>query len=124
MATQKQRHGCLTTWLILMIIANSITALMYLLNSQAIRQASPGLPSWLFPVLIIVCIFNLICTIALFKWQKWGFWGFLGSSITALVINLSIGLGVGKSLVGLIGIAILYAVLNIGESNKGWSQLE
>ncbi len=29
MATQKQRHGCLTTWLILMIIANSMTTLMY-----------------------------------------------------------------------------------------------
>ncbi|MGD1921118.1 MAG: hypothetical protein ACFCAD_20890 [Pleurocapsa sp.] len=123
MTIQKQRHGCLTAWLILMIVANSISALIYLFNSAAIKQAVPNYPDWTFFVLIIISIFNLICAIALWKWQKWGFWGFLGSSVAAFIINLSIGLGFGTSVSGLIGIAILYALLNIGE-NKGWSQLK
>ena len=124
MAIQKNRHGCLTAWLILMIIANSISALVYLLNSQAVQQALPTAPDWTFPVLTVVCIFNIVCAIALFNWKKWGFWGFLGSSVTALIINLSIGLGIGQSLLGLLGIVLLYGVLNIGENNKGWPQLE
>ena len=123
MTSQKQRHGCLTAWLILMIIANSMSALIYLFSGNAIKQAIPNYPGWTFPVLIVISIFNLVCAIALWKWQKWGFWGFLGSTVAAFVINLSIGLGLGASLSGLIGIGIIYALLNIGE-NKGWSQLE
>ncbi len=125
MADQKQRHGCLTAWLILMIVANSATALMYLLGSQAIKQTYPDAPGWAFPVLIVFAIFNLVCAIALFKWKKWGFWGFCVSSIVALVVNLSIGLGIGTSAGGLIGVALLYGILHIGkENNKGWPQLD
>jgi hypothetical protein len=56
--------------------------------------------------------------------KKWGFWGFIASSIVALFVNLSIGMGIGQSLLGLVGIALLYGVLHIGKENKGWPQLE
>ena len=124
MAARKKRHGCLTTWLVFMMLGNSISALAYLFGSQIMRQILPDLPTWVFPLLAIITTFNTICTIALFKWKKWGFWGFLGSSVAALIINLSIGLGIGQSLFGLLGIVLLYGVLNIGRENKGWSQLE
>ncbi len=124
MAEPKSRHGCLTAWLVLMIIANSATALMYLLRSDVIRRAFPDAPGWASPVLIVLALFNLVCAIALFQWKKWGFWGFCASSIVALVVNLSIGLGIGPSLVGLIGVALLYGVLQIGKENKGWPQLD
>ena len=124
MTTNKSRHGCLTAWLIFMMIANSMSVLIYVLGGQAIKQAIPNSPGWLFPSLIVLSAFNLVCAIALFKWKKWGFWGFLGSSVAAFIINLSIGMGLVQSVLGLLGIAILYGVLNIGENNKGWSQLQ
>ena len=124
MSEQKQRHGCLTAWLVLMIIANSAAALMYLFGSSAIKRALPGIPSWALITLAVFAIFNLVCAIALFKWKKWGFWGFLVSSVVALVVNISVGLGAGQSLAGLVGIALLYGVLHIGKENKGWPQLE
>ena len=124
MSEKKQRHGCLTAVLVLMIIANSATALMYLLGSNAIQQAAPGIPSWSLAVLGIFAAINLVCTVALFKWKKWGFWGFIFTSIAALFVNLSIGLGIGQSLLGLGGLALLYGVLHIGKENKGWPQLE
>ena len=37
MAEGKSRHGCLTALLVVMIIANSASALMYLLGSEAMR---------------------------------------------------------------------------------------
>ncbi|MGK7923875.1 MAG: hypothetical protein AB4290_01245 [Spirulina sp.] len=124
MIIPKKRHGCLTAWLIFMLLGNSIATLMYLLAAQTIRQAFPAAPSWAFPLLTVVAIFNLICTIALFNWKKWGFWGLVGSSITTFIVNLSIGVSIGQALFGLIGIVLLYGVLNIGEQNKGWSQLD
>ena len=123
MVEQKQRHGCLTAWLVLMIMGNSAAALIYLLARQTIKQAFPASPGWLFPVLAVFSIFNLVCAIALFKWKSWGFWGFLLSSIVAFIVNLSTGLGIGQSLLGLLGIVLLYAVLHIGKEEKGWSQL-
>jgi hypothetical protein len=124
MADVKSRHGCLTAWLVLMIIANSATALMYLLGSGAIRQTLPNMPGWAFPVLIVMSLFNLVCAIALFQWKKWGFWGFCASSIVALVVNLSVGLGIVSALSGLLGLLLLYGVLHIGKENKGWPQLD
>ena len=124
MTEAKNRHGCLTAWLVLMIIANSATALAYLVGRDEIQKTLPNAPGWAFPVLIIFALFNLVCAIALFKWQKWGFWGFCVSAVVALFVNFSIGLGVGSSLGGLVGVALLYGVLQIGKDNKGWPQLD
>jgi hypothetical protein len=120
----KQRHGCLTAWLILMIIANSLTALMYLFGSQAVRQQFPNAPHWAFPVLTILGLVNLACAIALFRWKKWGFFGFVGTSLVAFAINMIVGVSIIQALFGLLGFAILFGVLHLGKENKGWPQLE
>lgn len=124
MAEGKTRHGCLTAFLILIIIANSATALMYLFRGVAIRQSIPNMPGFAIPLLIVMALFNLLCAIALFRWKKWGFWGFCGSSIVALTLNLYLGLGIGPSLGGLVGLLLLFGVLHIGKENKGWPQLD
>ena len=124
MAEQKQRHGCLLAFLILLVVVNSGVALVYLLGSQVIQKSVPQAPMWAIMVLGVVSAFNVICAIAIFNWKKWGFWGFVLTSLVALYINLTIGLGIGNSLLGLVGVAVLYGVLQIGKENKGWSQLD
>ena len=124
MADAKSRHGCLTASLVLMIVANSGSALVYILGGDAIRRTLPNAPGWAFPVLIVFSLFNLVCAIALFRWKRWGFWGFCGSTVVGLVVNLSIGIPIGSALVGLVGVLLLYGVLQIGKENKGWPQLE
>jgi hypothetical protein len=121
---QKHRHGCLTAYLIFMIIANSATGLVYLLASEPIQRAVPTMPGWTFPVLIAGAILNLVFAIALLKWKEWGFWGFAFSSVAVFFINLDAGIGLGSALFGLLGVPILYGVLHIGGAAKGWSQLE
>ena len=120
----KLRHGCLTAFLILMIIANSIIALFYLFSGSTVAKAFPESSSWALPVLIIIGIFNVACAIALYQWKKWGFYGFTISSIITFIVNLIIGLNMFQSFVGFMGIAVLYWVLQMGKEKKGWDQLE
>jgi hypothetical protein len=118
-----QRHGCLTAWLVLMIIANAATVFMTPLSIPSMRQAGLD-PSPIGIGVIVLCgIANIIFAIALFRWMKWGFYGFVATSAVALVTNLMMGLSIAASLFGLVGIALLYWVLNMGGENKAWPRL-
>ena len=121
---EKKRHGCLTAYLVLAIIANSATALIYLFGAAAIKRSVPNMPDWAFPVLIVLVLFNLACAIALLRWKKWGFWGLVGSAVVTLGVNLTIGLGLSSAIVGLLGVFLLCGLLHIGKDNKGWPQLD
>jgi hypothetical protein len=81
------------------------------------------LPLWVYPVLAVMGILELVCTIALFRWKRWGFWGFCLIAVALLIIYFilrQIAFGFG----GLVGVAILFAILHVGDDNKGWPQLD
>ncbi|MCP3673840.1 MAG: hypothetical protein GY829_05145 [Gammaproteobacteria bacterium] len=118
---KKSRHGCLTAYLILMIIANSGTFLLYL---YLLIANVANFPAWTIPVLCFFGVVNLTCSIALLKLKKWGFYGFVASSIVVTGVNVLSGIAISSSFGGLIGIAILFGVLQIGKENKGWTQLD
>ena len=122
----KQRHGCVTAWLVIVIILNSITALLYLFAGDMISENLPGgISNTMMILLAILGISNIVFSVMLFQWKMWGFWGFIITSIIAFAINLNIGLGVGQSILGLLGIAILYGVLQIKKDNiSAWANLE
>lgn len=122
----KQRHGCVTAWLVLMIIANSLTAMTYFFASEmVIKKLSMDVSNSMIILLGIICIANVIFSVMLFQWKKLGFWGFVITSIGALIINVNIGLGIAQSLFGLVGIGILYGVLQIKKDNiPAWDNLE
>ena len=124
MSEGKQRHGCLTALLLAFIIMNALGALMNLFGGAMIRQTFPDAPGWALPVLGIAGILNLVCLIALFEWKKWGFYGAVALAILGFVVNLVVGLNILQALLGLVGIAVLYGVLQIGGDKKGWTQLE
>ena len=117
----RKRHGCLTAWLILMILASVMFIALYLARASY-PQYAPDLPAWALPVLVTIEMFQIICAIALFKWKKRGFWGYC--IICAIAFFANIWLGVVVTAVGILfGAIILYAVLNVGKDNKGWHHL-
>ena len=122
----KQRHGCVTAWLILMIIANSLSAGLYLFAKEMVTKSLPGDVSTPMIILLgILAIGNIIFSVMLFQWKKLGFWGFVVTGVGAIIINLIIGLGIGQSLFGLASIAILYGILQIKQGNvTAWENLE
>lgn len=118
----KVRHGCLTAWLILMIIANSGVALMYV--GWLVSGNSPlHISSSLLTVLVVGGVCNVIFAIMLLQWKRWAFYGFCASSVVALFTNLAIGIAPGQAAAGLLGVGILYGVLQMGTPNA-WQQLE
>src|SRR5215471_8227295 len=121
---QKQRHGCLTAWLVLVIILNAIVSLVYLFGSSAVASALPSSRGWAIPVLAVLALVNVACAVALFLWKRWGFYGLVATSVVTFGINIALGINVLQAAFGLVGVAILYGVLQIGQTNKGWPQLE
>jgi small-conductance mechanosensitive channel len=124
MSGGKQRHGCLTAWLILMIIVNALTAVVNLAAAGFIRERSPGMPAWAMPVLAVGAALNVVFAIALFLWKKWGFYGVVVMTVIAFVVNVASGINIALAVFGLVGVGVLYGVLQIGRENKGWPQLE
>jgi hypothetical protein len=118
------RHGCLTAWLIFMIVANSATALITPFTLSGMREAGLTPSSVTIGIIILCAVANVGFAIALLRWHKWAFYGFIVTSIIAFAINISIGIGVGRALVGLIGVALLYLMLNIGGEKKAWPRLK
>ena len=124
MSEVKQRHGCLTAFLVVAIIGNAVAVLLYIFATGTVLQSFPGASPWTLVVLAVVGILNIVCLIALFKWKKWGFYAALVFSFVTFAVNLVLGVGIIRAILGFIGIAILYGVLQIGGPRKGWTQLE
>lgn len=122
----KKRHGCVTAWLILMIIINALTAVTWLFFNEVLtEQTGESINKNVMLALGLIGLLNLLFAIMLFKWKKWAFWGFLITTLIAFGINLSLGLGIGQSAMGLLGIVVLYAVFQIkADGRTAWSYLE
>jgi len=134
----KKRHGCLTAWLVLLIIFHTFTILgsviTYFLFDPELLSQMPGMPAFDMPtwLIVVAAIYGVVClvvTIALFAWRKWAFWGFIGINILYIAILMLTGRPVleivTNTISGILSIVILFAVLQIGgEDKKGWTQLE
>lgn len=120
--TPSSRHrGCFTAWLVLMLIANAATAISTLLMFSGITQRVPVFSGRVTSLIVIEAIVNGLFAIALFKGKRWGFHGFVISAVIALITNLSVGLGIGQSIPGWVGIPLLYYLMSMGKSNERWS---
>ena len=122
----KKRHGCLLVYLILILIANAFNSFVYL-NPPILppeMAESANIVGWLFPVMATMSLINLMSAVAILKWKKWGFWLFTLTACVTLCLNLYAGVNIVSAMFGLLGVAILYGVLQLGGDKKGWTQLE
>lgn len=128
MTTPQKRHG----WLIIIVISSIggwVFLSVYLADfGEALSASSQSL----VPVLFVVVSLNVVYAmaepfqgkIALFNWKKWGFWGLLINYIIGFILDLGAGENLGEAVSGMVDLAILYGVLQLGEPKSGWSQLE
>lgn len=126
MATEGNgRHGCLTIWLLLLVLWNLTLILTYTGCNMVQWFGDVGEPfGWYFPIMIALSVLSIVFVSALFGWKKWGFWGLLGVSALKVVLEIMAG-GSGFTVLAgvVVSMLILFGVLNLGRENKGWPQL-
>ena len=122
----KQRHGCLTAWLIYLIIAYSIISITYFFKTDEVSEILPYKTSK--NILLIYAslgILSIVFCIMLFKWVKLGFWGIVITNLIGFITRILNGQGIFLAVIGLIGVIGLYALLQLKKENvSGWNNLE
>jgi hypothetical protein len=119
-----RRHPLLSVFLWWLVAANAIAAILapFLLVSIR-RQSTPDFPEWAGWPFALLSALGAACAVALLSTKKWGFYGYALTAAGIFALNVYAGVGPVASAVGLIGTAILFAVLHIGGENKAWSRL-
>ena len=120
----KQRHGCATAWLVLMMISNLAVAIITPLSGESIQKVTPGFPVWVVWPIAVFGALNVVFAFALFCWKKWGFYGFAVTALIGSGINLYVGIALSQVIGGFAGVLVLFLVLQIGGERKAWTQLE
>ena len=122
----KQRHGCLTAWLIFLIIASSVGSLSIFFNSESMSKNLPYIKSEnMLLVLGSIEILNLMFAILLLKWVKLAFWGILSTSIVLCVIQIMGSKNYIYPIGTIIFASILYGLLKLKKNNiSGWENLD
>jgi hypothetical protein len=121
-----KRHGCLLTWLLLMVVGDTLEILFKVLGpvfdgalgslSKAASTSSAGshlamtaatvttppIPAWFLVVTIILCGLDVVAVVGVFCWKRWGFYLSVAASGILFAMNLVNGTGVVNSLIYLV----------------------
>ena len=106
---KKKRGGCLTAWLILILIAN-----LWIANNHFISLRPDSLlpiPQWVIFILMVGSILNIVFAVAILRWKRWGVYGFGVIAIVLFIIDLTTGRPLYIAPLGLVGIIVLLILL-------------
>lgn len=119
----KERNGCITSWLWIVIIANIGLAIFYSVSMFLTESLDETIGYGICSILGTV---NVLSAILLMRWNKAGFYMFVVSNIIALFVNLfMLNVGAQASISSLSGIVIWWAILQIKQNGvSAWSQLQ
>ena len=120
----KQRHGCVTFWLWLVLLVNLGSVLMQVVN--LFDPEETVYPVWTVVLLVLLASCNVVASLLLMRWRKLGFYLFVASALAELVVGLLLlDYHPVESVTSLASIAIWWAVLQIRyDGRSAWSQME
>ena len=120
----KQRHGCVTFWLWLVLLVNLGSVLMQVIN--LLDPSESVYPVWTVVLLVLLASCNVVASLLLMRWRKLGFYLFVASALAELVVCLLLlDYHPVQSVASLFNIAIWWAVLQIrSDGRSAWSQME
>ena len=118
-AVTKTRHGCLTVFLLLMILGNALIAILFALLSEDIDMSDE-----LIVGQIIISSLTLICAILIWKWRRIGFWGIVILAGLGFILSLITG-EIFEAFRNFVPVFFLWAALaKVKDGVSGWKNLE
>lgn len=123
---KKQRHGCLTAWLIYLIIAYSFCTILYFFKSDEMSKiAKYQISENMMLIHGSLALLGIVFSIMLFKWVKLGFWGIFSITIILFVLQILNSNRIMSPIFIVICLIILFGLLQLKKDNKsGWNNLE
>ena len=122
----KQRHGCLTAWLIYLIIAYSFSTIIFFFKTDEISKITLYKTSENLNIIYgSLAILGVLFSVMLLKWVKLGFWGILFISISILIMRIINDFNITSSILVFLCLIILFGLLQLKKGNiSGWNNLE
>lgn len=105
---QKKRGFWLTAFLILMFIANPLTAFMYVSAPDLIVSTQPKATIGIVYALGVMSVINFAIAVGIWSWKKYAVYGMYASVAIAFVINIYLGIGIVGALFGLLGGLLIF----------------
>ena len=105
---QKKRGFWLTAFLILMFIANPLTAFMYFSAPDLIGSTQPKATVGIVYALGVMSVINFAIAVGIWSWKKYAVYGMYASVAIAFVINIYLGIGIVGALFGLLGGLLIF----------------
>jgi hypothetical protein len=123
--TWRKRHWALTAWLILTLIAFSLTLLLSLGRCARFMLITTDLeiPPWPWIAGGVVGGIGILATIAILNWKRWGFYTDCVLAVIAAAFNVYSHTPSALVLLGLAGPFVLYGLLRLGGANCAWRQM-
>lgn len=117
------RHGCLSAWLVLTLLAQCAAIAWYItIGNINVPHASI---LFLHDALYIAgCVGSIACVIALFCWRRWGFGGIAAIAVIMFSLNVAFRYSLVPSILGFGGLAVLYGLLNMGGIRSAWRNMK
>lgn len=81
----KERGGCLSVWLSLIVIHGVVSAALiaYLRTERDLSS-----PWWVWAILFVFALADIVAMIGVWKWKKWGLWLYAVSTVVGIAIGL------------------------------------
>ena len=145
----KQRHGCLTAYLIIIIVITALGLVLVplapvmtdLIQSEYTEYSITF--TWATWVALAASAVQIAFAVAIYKWKRWGVYGFVGATVVELILTSIDTEGANNfsgipsitpefaaivsiiitAIVGILTIALLVVALKMGKPS-GWDQLE
>ncbi len=114
MSEQGNRGGCLTAWLVLMILGATFAAISNFFLSDTMSGLSSGFErgdQWVLIAWGVLALIQLTAGVALMLWKKWGFWAVVGTAVGSLVIQIYLGFPIYLYIYTFVGPLILFLLM-------------
>ena len=121
-------QGCVTLLLRFWIIT-SVASLLILPVLDRIerlpffREEFPNYEGWAIIPWGVGSVLVIVFSVALLARRMWGFIGLWVVGLASMAVNIALGVKFAHAVSGLIGLLILYWLLQVGGEKSGWSKL-